>query len=145
MLGQPRPCGIGVVVVDAGERRELSEYLGRARTTSRANGHPADGRSCGQRASRADLHDSSYSIGVLTQGWKAKANTELVARVKRALAVMRDVRLIHVRGHAGIALNERADVLARTAVEQRSSTGGSPWRASPRSLRKGDQLVAGRA
>jgi ribonuclease HI len=67
--------------------------------------------------------DSNYSIGVLTKGWKAKANQELVAEVKNALARLDDVRLFHVPGHAGVELNERADQLAVAAVESRSTSG----------------------
>jgi ribonuclease HI len=69
--------------------------------------------------------DSQYSIGVLTLGWKAKANQELVQRLRARLATLSDVRLIYVRGHAGVPLNERADALAVQAVSARSS---SPWR-----------------
>jgi ribonuclease HI len=69
--------------------------------------------------------DSTYAIGVLTKGWKAKANQELVQSVKNALAELEDVSLIHVRGHAGVELNEAADQLAVAAVQSRSSAG---WR-----------------
>jgi ribonuclease HI len=68
------------------------------------------------------LHtDSQYSIGVLTKGWKAKANQALIADVKSALAVRTNWRLVYVPGHAGVPLNERADQLAREAVSSRSS------------------------
>ncbi|MBK6577032.1 MAG: ribonuclease HI [Sandaracinaceae bacterium] len=68
--------------------------------------------------------DSTYSIGVLQQGWKAKANQELVAACKAAMARIATVSLHYVKGHAGVPLNEAADVLAVTAVERRRST---PW------------------
>jgi ribonuclease HI len=64
--------------------------------------------------------DSQYSIGVLQKGWKAKANQELVARVKRAVDE-RGAELAYVPGHAGVAMNERADALAREAVSTRST------------------------
>jgi ribonuclease HI len=67
--------------------------------------------------------DSQYSIGVLTQGWKARANKELVARVKGALRAHADAELFHVRGHEGVVLNEDADELAVRAVKDRASTG----------------------
>jgi ribonuclease HI len=59
--------------------------------------------------------DSQYAIGVLQKGWKAKANQELVARVRAVLAT-RDVRLVYVPGHSGVPLNERADELARESI-----------------------------
>ena len=65
--------------------------------------------------------DSQYSIGVLTKGWKAKANQELIASVKSALAGRRGWHLRYVPGHAGVPLNERADELARQAVQRRAS------------------------
>jgi ribonuclease HI len=61
--------------------------------------------------------DSSYSIGVLTLGWKAKANQALIGRIKRKLAGFTDVELRKVKGHAGIPENELVDNLARTAAE----------------------------
>jgi ribonuclease HI len=63
--------------------------------------------------------DSSYAIGLLTQGWKAKANTELVARLRAKAARFPNLRFVKVAGHAGVPENERCDELARTAVERR--------------------------
>jgi ribonuclease HI len=66
--------------------------------------------------------DSQYSIGVLQKGWKAKANQELVAKVKTALTARgKTWRLDYVPGHAGVAGNERADELAREAVSSRKT------------------------
>ena len=63
--------------------------------------------------------DSSYAIGVLSKGWKAKANQELIAVLRRQLAPL-DVEFVKVAGHAGIPENERCDELAREAVNGRS-------------------------
>jgi ribonuclease HI len=65
--------------------------------------------------------DSAYAIGVLSKGWKAKANLVLIERVRARLAKRPGTTLVHVRGHAGIELNERADELAREAVRTQSS------------------------
>jgi ribonuclease HI len=62
--------------------------------------------------------DSQYSIGVLTKAWKAKANQELIHRTKALLAKRPQARLVYVRGHAGVPMNERADELAREAIRQ---------------------------
>jgi ribonuclease HI len=67
--------------------------------------------------------DSQYSIGVLTRGWKAKANVELVERVRGVITRFPDLELHYVPGHAGVALNERADALAVQAVSARDSSG----------------------
>ena len=61
--------------------------------------------------------DSTYGIGVLQTGWKAKANQELVRKVKRRLAAHPEVRLEKVAGHAGIFGNEEADRLANAGVD----------------------------
>ena len=67
--------------------------------------------------------DSTYSIGVLTKGWKVRANQELVADVRKALDAHPDAKLFHVRGHQGVRLNEEADELAVRAVQNKASTG----------------------
>jgi len=63
------------------------------------------------------LTDSTYGIGVLQTGWKAKANQELVRAIKRRLAAHAGVRLAKVAGHAGIYGNEEADRLANQGVD----------------------------
>lgn len=126
--GNPGPAGLGVVMLQREGRRELSEYLGRGTNNIAeltAILRAAEAVEDPARPMRL-YTDSSYAIGVLTKGWKAKANIELVAAVKKALARLEDVSLHHVRGHAGIPLNERADQLAVKAVETRGSSG---WRA----------------
>ena len=65
---------------------------------------------------------------MLTKGWKAKANVALIAKVRAALAPFEDLQMIHVRGHSGVVLNERADALAVQAVQTRQT---SPWIAYP--------------
>ncbi|KPK13751.1 MAG: hypothetical protein AMJ62_14505 [Myxococcales bacterium SG8_38] len=123
--GNPGPAGLGVVALFGEKRRELSEYLGEAtnniaeltailRAVELANelGRPL-----------RLYTDSQYAIGVLTQGWKVRANKELVAKVRKALDAHSDAKLFHVRGHQGVTLNEHADELAVRAVQTRQSTG----------------------
>lgn len=122
--GNPGPAGIGVVLLDAEGRRELSEYLGHA--TNNIAELTAILRAV--EASRPGrllriFTDSTYSIGVLQKNWKAKANVELIAAVKEAMKRHGKVKLLHVRGHAGVPLNERVDELAVAAVTARRSAG----------------------
>ncbi len=122
--GNPGPAGVGAVLLWDDERHVLSEYLGRA--TNNIAELTAIERIVHRAPRGRPLHvytDSTYSIGVLTGGWRAKKNQELVARVKRALAEHGEVELHHVRGHAGAELNELADQLAVQAVETRESSG----------------------
>lgn len=120
--GNPGPMGLGVVIVDRGQRRELSEYLGTgtnniAELTAilRAlQAIPAD-----QRDRAVFVHsDSAYSIGLLTQGWKAKANQELVAELRALCARFADLHFVKVKGHSGVPENERADQLATGAIRR---------------------------
>ncbi len=130
--GNPGPAGLGVVIVDGDQWSELSEYLGQG--TNNIAELTAIQRAAEElRGSAKPVRiytDSRYSIGVLTEGWKAKKNPELVASVKKALAGVPDVQLHYVPGHAGVALNEHADELAREAVSSRGSSG---WKRSSRS------------
>ncbi len=115
--GNPGPAGIGVVILDGGKRRELSEYLGTG--TNNIPELMAIVRALEEvpHDRTIVLHaDSSYALGLLGKGWKAKANQELVERMRKTAAPFRDLRLVKVDGHAGVAENERADELARTAI-----------------------------
>jgi ribonuclease HI len=120
--GNPGPMGIGVVVIDGGQRREKGGYLGIgtnniAELTAIERGiELANG---GEPRPLRVYTDSSYAIGVLDKGWKAKANQELIARLKRRLAPL-DVEFVKVSGHAGVPENERCDELARGAIVSRS-------------------------
>jgi ribonuclease HI len=123
--GNPGPAGLGVVLTEDGARRELSEYLGIgtnnvAELTAILRALEGVGRS----AEPMLVHtDSQYAIGVLTKGWKAKANQQLIADIKERMRNFPKLTLVYVKGHAGIPLNERADQLARAAVTARGSSG----------------------
>lgn len=117
--GNPGPAGCGVVLVAPdGKMHEGLEYLGQTtNNVAELTGIlravewlPADARTLVVHT------DSQYAIGVLQRGWKAKANQDLVQRTKRAVEERR-ARLVYVPGHQGVALNERADELAREAVQ----------------------------
>ena len=132
--GNPGPCGLGVVLVDGTTQIELSEYLGvgtnniaELTAVLRAVERVAD------KTRPMVLHtDSQYSIGVLQKGWKAKANQELITRIRAELKTRPGVRLAYVPGHAGVAGNEHADQLARLAVQTRSSSEKTREKPAPR-------------
>jgi ribonuclease HI len=131
--GNPGPMGIGVVVLDrvSSQRKEHGEYLGIgtnniAELTAIERGleiaekiiQKEDAAGAPHRPIKV-FSDSAYSIGVLSKGWKAKANQELVARLRRRLAALPDVELVKVAGHAGVPENERCDQLATEAIAHR--------------------------
>ena len=118
--GNPGPAGAGCVVrLPGGERREASRALGLA--TNNVGELTAIGMALdildevGFKGPVHVLTDSQYSKGVLAQGWKAKANQELVAAVKAKVA-RRKAKLHWIAGHVGIPENERADALANQGV-----------------------------
>ena len=63
-------------------------------------------------ASVALFTDSSYAIGVLQKGWKAKANVTLILGLRQRLRAWPGLSLHWVPGHSGVPENERADELA---------------------------------
>jgi ribonuclease HI len=121
--GNPGPAGLGVVVLDSESRVEISEYIGQG--TNNIAELTAILRALEETAGSERglvIHtDSSYSIGVLQKGWKAKANQELIAELREHLRGRTGVKLVYVPGHAGVRWNERADSLARDAVATRKS------------------------
>ena len=122
--GNPGPAGSGFVIIRPGGKiDEGYEFLGTS--TNNVAELTAILRAVEIIPASAPsivVHtDSQYAIGVLTKGWKAKANQELVAHTKKALAARPQAKLAYVPGHAGVPLNERADELAREAISRRGS------------------------
>jgi ribonuclease HI len=118
--GNPGPAGSGMVVIDPGGKiHEGYAYLGTAtNNVAEITGVLLSLEAVPVEAESIAIHtDSKYAIGVLSQGWKAKVNGELIRRTRDAL-VGRNVRFIYVPGHAGVPMNERADELAREAIRR---------------------------
>jgi ribonuclease HI len=122
--GNPGPMGIGIVVKAGGRRKEHGEYLGRgtnniAELTAIMRGLEISAEFLPNPDHPIRVYtDSSYAIGLLSQGWKAKANQELVAEIREFLRGYHNLRMVKVEGHAGVPENERCDLLARQAVAQ---------------------------
>lgn len=120
--GNPGPAGFGIVVLDGKKRIEISEYLGQG--TNNIAELSAVLRALAEVPDKGRplviWTDSQYSIGILQKGWKAKANVELIEQLKQALRA-RPADIRYVPGHSGIALNERADELAREAIIKKHS------------------------
>jgi ribonuclease HI len=122
--GNPGPMGIGIVVTTGSLRKEHGEYLGRGTnniaelTAIRRGLEIARELVPDPRQPIRVYTDSSYAIGLLSQGWKAKANQQLVAEIRDFLRAYPSLRMVKVEGHAGVPENERCDLLARQAVAQ---------------------------
>jgi ribonuclease HI len=123
--GNPGPMGIGVVVIDGGRRKEHGEYLGTGTNNIAELVAIERGLALAAQITAGDRErplrvysDSSYAIGLLDKGWKAKANQELVARIRKVVAQSPRLAFVKVSGHAGVPENERCDELARQAISR---------------------------
>lgn len=133
--GNPGPGGWGAILQSGGKTKELSG--GEALTTNNRMELTAAIMALETltRPCRVDLHtDSKYVMDGITgwiHGWKARGwktadkkpvkNEDLWKRLDAARA-RHDVKWHWVKGHAGHALNERADALANRGIEEMLST-----------------------
>lgn len=123
--GNPGPAGLGVVIVgDGAGQREISEYLGEATNNIAELTAILRGLQAVSDRSRPVIvySDSAYSIGLLSQNWKAKKNVELVKELRDECKRFGDLRFVKVLAHSGIALNERVDQLAVGAISRRGNS-----------------------
>jgi ribonuclease HI len=123
--GNPGRAGLGVVIVGDGPgHREISEYLGDATNNIAELTAILRGLETVTDRTRPVIvySDSAYSIGLLTQNWKAKKNVELVDQLRAVCRSFRDLRFVKVAAHSGISLNERVDQLAVAAISHRGNT-----------------------
>jgi ribonuclease HI len=126
--GNPGPGGWGVVIVTPDGTRRLSGAdpqttnnrmeISAAIEALRAldPGVPVIVRS-----------DSQYVVRTMNDGWRRTKNQDLWQALDRE-AARHDVRFEWVRGHAGDALNEEADALAREAARS-AAKGRDPRRS----------------
>lgn len=117
-------CGIGIVLIYNKHKKEISEFIGKG--TNNIAELTAIKRSMEQIKKREIplriYTDSSYCIGVLQSGWKAKANKEIIVEIKKLMKGFKDLKLIKVSGHKNTIYNNRADELARNAITQYRET-----------------------
>jgi ribonuclease HI len=125
--GNPGPAGSGVAIrFPSGGGIDASRSLGRATnnvaelTAIQTALELLDDADPGARI--AVFTDSAYAHGVLVEGWKAKANQELIADIKERLAGFENLELYWIAGHVGTEGNERADALANEGVDGTSRT-----------------------
>src|SRR5262249_7757791 len=115
--GNPGPMGIGVVVIDGRERKEVSEFLGEGTNNIAELTAIVRGLELAPADRPVILHsDSAYALGLLGKGWKAKANQALVEEMRQKARRIAELHLVKVEGHAGVPENERCDELARQAI-----------------------------
>lgn len=119
--GNPGPSGIGILLRFRGHEKEVSKYIGLATNNIAELEAIRTGLSLIKRRNLPVrvYTDSSYALGLLAEGWKAKKNQDLVAEIRKQIAKFGDIVFIKVKGHTGDEGNERADKLATNAVARR--------------------------
>ena len=116
--GNPGPSGIGILLQYGGHQKEVSRYIGMATNNIAELEAIRVGLGLIRNSNKPVrvYTDSSYALGLLSKGWKAKKNKGLVNDIRRQISRFKDIRFIKVKGHAGHSQNERADKLATQAV-----------------------------
>ena len=119
--GNPGPSGIGVVLRFGKHEKEISEYIGVATNNiAELKAIQAGLSAVKNRNLPVQIFtDSSYAYGVLVLDWKARANNELVVSIKKTMRKFKNLEIVKVRGHAGDEGNQRADLLATSAITRR--------------------------
>ena len=118
--GNPGPAGYGAILIYNSHVKEFSEYIGKATN----NIAELTAIKIGLEAVKNKnipvviYSDSSYSIGVLSNGWKAKKNKELIQEIKSLMLTFESIEFVKVKGHSDNKLNERADKIANLAIKQ---------------------------
>ncbi len=131
--GNPGPAGVGVFLQRREEIVEICEYIGSATNNiAELTAILRALETLTPEENNSHIHlftDSSWSLGVLVGGWKAKANVPLIKKIQEQLARFSNLEMLKVKGHAGIPGNEEADYLATTAARRESS---KPVKVRPR-------------
>ncbi len=121
--GNPGPSGIGVLMLYKENEKSISRYIGEA-TNNIAELkaiHTGLLEIKNKTLPVRVFTDSGYAYGVLSLGWKARKNMELIDAIKKTLATFKDIKLIKIKGHAGVPENEKADKLAVAAIKKKAS------------------------
>lgn len=119
--GNPGPMGVGIMLLNDSNEilRQWSVHLGEGTNNIAELSAILLGlRYCELKAIRqvTVMTDSQYAIGVLSKGWKAKANIELIQKIKTAMENFKECQFEHVKGHSGNINNDHVDRLATKAV-----------------------------
>lgn len=124
-IGNPGPGGWGAVVADGARAKELGGYEKETTNNRMELTAAIESLTILKSASDVTIHtDSSYVINGITKwvrgweknGWLTKEKKDVVSKdlwqVLVRVSVKHDVTWKHVKGHSGIELNERADMIA---------------------------------
>lgn len=71
--------------------------------------------------------DSTYAIGILTKGWKARANKELIAEITELMDQFDTLKFKWVKAHSRNKYNRLADLAANIAIDQKFKRDTIDW------------------
>lgn len=124
-IGNPGPGGWGAVVADGARAKELGGYEKETTNNRMELTAAIESLLILKQSKQVELHtDSSYVINGITKwvkgwkknGWITKEKKDVLNRdLWEELALLEDKHEIewkHVKGHSGIQLNERVDMIA---------------------------------
>ena len=123
-VGNPGPCGTGVFIQLGEKEIKHYRYLGEGTNNKAELSAVYDALELLEKESVSPdspvvvCTDSQYVVGILTKNWKAKANRELVLKLRVLVKKWSDITIRWVAGHADIPENEEADRLANLAIEE---------------------------
>ena len=121
--GNPGPSGIGVLLRYGEHEKEISQYIGNA-TNNIAELKAIQAGLTAVKNKDIPVRlftDSNYAYGLLELGWKARKNQKIVDSIKQTMLNFKDLKIIKVKGHAGLPENEKADLLATSAIKKAQS------------------------
>jgi ribonuclease HI len=120
--GNPGPAGVGVVLYYNEHKKEISKFIGNATN----NIAELTAIKIGLEAIKSTYRnlpviiytDSAYCHGLFTKDWNPKKNIELIMDIRSLIVQFSDIEFKHVKGHSDNPGNNKADILATSAIQR---------------------------
>lgn len=127
-LGNPGPIAVGVVFLVKGQVKVLSEYFGFGTgNIAEIKAAILALKSIKNKSLKVVLYsDSQLVVGMLSKGWKAKANKKLVSELLCLASGFKEFEVLKVKAHSNDGSresfwNDCCDKLAKGAVASKES------------------------
>jgi ribonuclease HI len=120
--GNPGPAGIGIVLNYNSYKKEISKYIGNATNNIAELTAIKVGLEAIKPLYRTTpviiYTDSAYCHGLFTKDWNPKKNIELIMDIRSLIVQFSDIEFKHVKGHSDNPGNNKADILATSAIQR---------------------------